>query len=172
MDKALEQHLHQMMKRLSAKCSEEIKASLENMEARAVARHERSLAFLDGLTSYGEGTTTWQTTQCSEEMEATNLEAMPEETEAPVERQELFEEEINFDTIGSSENRCEDQRLAVRRRRGAKKRPKTVLGPGRRCLLPASESYVAPSLQSEREIFARVQARITLQKKHLGERCL
>jgi hypothetical protein len=55
---------------------------------------------------------------------------------------------------------------------GLRSGPKTMLGPGRRCLLPASESYVAPSLQCEREIFARVQARTTLQKKHLGERCL
>jgi hypothetical protein len=36
--------------------------------------------------------------------------------------------------------------------------PKTVLGPGRRCLPPASESYVAPSLQRDKETFVRVQA--------------
>jgi hypothetical protein len=38
------------------------------------------------------------------------------------------------------------------------------LGPGRSRLLPASKSYAAPSLQCEREIFARVQARIALQE--------
>jgi hypothetical protein len=64
--------------------------------AEAKAHHERFLVRLDGLTSYGEGTTTCQTgtTQCSEEMEATNLEATPEETEAPVERQDLVKEEV------------------------------------------------------------------------------
>jgi hypothetical protein len=116
------------------RASAEIKASLEKidaeMKARAVARHERYLAFLDGLTFYGEGTTTSQTetTSSSEEMEATNLEATPEATEAAVERQKLHENEINFDTIGSSEDRCEDQRLAVRRRRGAKKRSQASVG--------------------------------------------
>jgi hypothetical protein len=59
--------------------------------------------------------------ESSEEMEATNLEATPEETEAAVERQEIRENEINAENIGSSEDRFKDQRLAVRRRRGAKK---------------------------------------------------
>jgi hypothetical protein len=63
----------------------EMKASQAEMEARAEDRHERFLAFLDELKSYGEGTTTCQTetTSCSEEMEATNLEATPEETRGP-----------------------------------------------------------------------------------------
>jgi hypothetical protein len=106
------------------------KARHEKAEARAVARHERFLAFLDGLTSCGEGMTSCQTetTSSSEEMEATNLEATPDETEATVERQELFEKETNFDTIGSSEDRCEDRRLVVRRRRGAKKRSQDSVG--------------------------------------------
>jgi hypothetical protein len=89
---------------------------IAEMEARAEARHERFLARLDGLTFYGEGTTTWQTTSSSEEMEATNLEATSEETEAAVERQDLFKEETNFQNIGSSEDRCKDQRQVVRRR--------------------------------------------------------
>jgi hypothetical protein len=61
-------------------------------------------------------------------MEATNLEATPEATEAAVEWQDLFKEEISLDNIGSSEDRCEDQRLAVRRRRGAKKRTQDSVG--------------------------------------------
>jgi hypothetical protein len=75
---------------------------------------------LDGLTSYGKGTTTSQTetTSCPGEMEVTNLEATPEETEFAVERQELFKETY-FDNIGSSEDRYGEQRLVVRRRRGA-----------------------------------------------------
>jgi hypothetical protein len=55
-------------------------------------------------------------------MEAKNLEATPDETEAAMERQEVFEEEINFDTNGPSEDRYKNQRLAVPRHRGAKKR--------------------------------------------------
>jgi hypothetical protein len=55
-------------------------------------------------------------------MEATNWEATPEATEAAVERQELFKEETYLNNIGSSEDRCEEQRLVVRRRREAKKR--------------------------------------------------
>jgi hypothetical protein len=106
----------------------EIKAAYAEMEARAEA--ERFLVSLDGLTSYGEGTTTCQTdtTSSSEEMEATKLEATPEETEDTVERQELFKEEINVDNIGSSEDRCEEQRLVVRRRLGAKKRSQDSVG--------------------------------------------
>jgi hypothetical protein len=69
-----------------------------------------------------------ETTSSSEEMDATRLEATPEATEAAVERQDLFEEEINLYNIGSSEDRCEDQRLAVRRRRGTKKRSKYSVG--------------------------------------------
>jgi hypothetical protein len=66
--------------------------------------------------------------ESSEEMEATNLEATPEETEAPVERQDLFKEQINVDNIGSLEDRCKEQHLDVRRRRGAKKRSQDSVG--------------------------------------------
>jgi hypothetical protein len=45
-----------------------------------------------------------------------------------VERQDLFKKEINLENIGSSEDRCKDQRLAVRRRRGAKKRSQDSVG--------------------------------------------
>jgi hypothetical protein len=54
-------------------------------------------------------------------MEATDVEANPEETEAAVERQELYEKEINFDNIGSLEGRYGDGRLVVQRRRWTKK---------------------------------------------------
>jgi hypothetical protein len=101
----------------------EIKAAYAEMEARAEARHERFLVRLDGLTSYGKETTT-----CSEEMDATILEANPEETEAAVERQDLFKEEINLENIGSSEDRSGYQRLVVRRRRGANKRTQDSVG--------------------------------------------
>jgi hypothetical protein len=59
--------------------------------------------------------------ESSEEMEATNLEATPEETEAAVEWQDLFKEEINEENAGSSEDGSGYQHLIVRRRRGAKK---------------------------------------------------
>jgi hypothetical protein len=128
----------------------EIKAAYAEMEAEAKARHERmeaaihsmcsdidrSLhqqmgALLEGSRYFGIRTTicrvppaTCQTevTSCPEEMDATILESTLVETEAAVERQEIFKEETNFDNIGSSENRCKDQRLAARHRRGAKKR--------------------------------------------------
>jgi hypothetical protein len=112
-------------------CQEAAAALQEKRNAEAKARHERFLAFVDRLTSYGEGTTTCQTetTSSSEEMDATALEANPEATEAAVERPELFEkEETNAENIGPSEDRCEVQRLAVRRRRGAKKRPQDSVG--------------------------------------------
>jgi hypothetical protein len=48
--------------------------------------------------------------------------------------------------------------VAKRLRTGSK----TVLGPGRSCLLPASESYVAPSLQCARDRCVKVQERTTL----------
>jgi hypothetical protein len=47
MDKEMESSLQQMMARFLA----EMKVSYAEMEARAEARHERFLAFLDGLTS-------------------------------------------------------------------------------------------------------------------------
>jgi hypothetical protein len=55
-------------------------------------------------------------------MEATNLEATSEETQSAVKYQELQMGEADVDTIGSSEDRCEDRRLVLWRRRGAKKR--------------------------------------------------
>jgi hypothetical protein len=88
------------------------------------------LAFRDGLTSYGKGTTTCltETASSSEKMEATNWEATPEATEATVERQDLFKEETYSNNIGSSEDRSGYQRLVVRRRRGAKKRSQDSVG--------------------------------------------
>jgi hypothetical protein len=49
-------------------------------------------------------------------MEATNLEATPETTEAAEERQELFKEDTYSNNIGSSKDRFGYQRLIVRRR--------------------------------------------------------
>jgi hypothetical protein len=97
------------------------------MEARVVARHERFLERLDGVTSYGKGTTTCQTS-CTEEMVATTLEANPDAIEAAVERQELFKGEIYPNNIGSSEDRSGYQRLAVQRRQGSKNRSQDSVG--------------------------------------------
>jgi hypothetical protein len=125
MDKELESSLQQMMALFPA----EMKASQEKMyaemEARAEVRYERFLAHMDELTSHRKGTMTCQTEtkSCSVEMEVTDLEATPDETEAAVKRQELLEEATNFDTLWSLEDRCEDRRLVLRRRRGAKKPP-------------------------------------------------
>jgi hypothetical protein len=80
------------------------------------------------LTSFrGPTTCHSETTSCPEEMDATRL-VNPEETEAAVERQELFKEKINVDNVGSSEDRCQEKRLVVRRRRGAKKRTQDSVG--------------------------------------------
>jgi hypothetical protein len=125
-----------------------------------VARQEKANAELKAaiLASF-RGSTTCQTEtpSSSEEMDATRLEATPKETEADVitfedsselmdatrmeptlgvaeaavERLELLNEEIKVDNIGSSVDRCEEQLLVVRRRRGAKKRSQ------RQCWVPA-----------------------------------
>jgi hypothetical protein len=73
-------------------------------------------------------------------LEATNLDATLEATEAAVERQELFQEELNTENIESSEARSGYQRLVVRRRRGAKKR--TQDSAGRRQKLSAARKRV------------------------------
>jgi hypothetical protein len=67
--------------------------------------------------------------QSSEEIDTTRTRLVnQEETEAAVERQELREEETYFDTIGSLADRCEDQRLAVRRHQEAKKQIQDSVG--------------------------------------------
>jgi hypothetical protein len=45
-----------------------------------------------------------------------------------VEGQDFFKEETNAENIGSSEDRCEEQRLVVRRRLGDKKRSQDSVG--------------------------------------------
>jgi hypothetical protein len=85
---ARQENANAEMKASQETASAEMKSTYAEIEARAEARHERFLARLDELTPYGEGTTTCQieTTSCSEEMDATTLEANPEATEAAVER--------------------------------------------------------------------------------------
>jgi hypothetical protein len=102
-------------------------------------------------------------------MDANRL-VTPGATEAAVERQELLKEEINVDNIGSLEDRCGERRLAVRRRRGAKKRTQDSVGSGRSSLPPVSESYVTPPLPSEKEKFVSAQARTTLLEEPPEER--
>jgi hypothetical protein len=70
----------------------------------------------------------------SDKVEVRNLEANPKETQAVVERQELFNKEVHFDNIGSLEDRC-GERCLCGVAEGRKSGPKTVLGPGRSCLL-------------------------------------
>jgi aspartate carbamoyltransferase catalytic subunit len=57
----------------------------------------------------------------SEEMEATNLEATLEATQATMEQQDLFKGETYFDTIGSLEHQNGNQCLVMRHRQGEKK---------------------------------------------------
>jgi hypothetical protein len=119
------------------KANAELKAAVHSMRSDIErSLHQQMGALLEGFRSFGTRTTicrvppaTCQTeTSCPEEMEATRLESTLEETEAAVERQELFKEETNFDNIWSEEDRCKDERLAVRRRRGAKKRSRDSVG--------------------------------------------
>jgi hypothetical protein len=99
-------------------------------------------ALLEGLRSCGKGTTICKVPSVvrpensktglkemeaavntfeehSSKMDATDLEANSEATEAVQQRQELCEEEISVDNIGSLEDGYGDRRLAVRRLRGA-----------------------------------------------------
>jgi hypothetical protein len=98
--------------------------------------------------------------ESSEEMGATNLEATPEETEAAVERLDLFKRR-RYRVIGGQVRRTTLGYATSPRGKEAV--------PGRRCLMPASESYAASSLQFEKEIFARFQARTVLRGEPLRE---
>jgi hypothetical protein len=131
----------------------EIKAAYAEIEARAEARHERFLARLDGLAPYGEGTTTCQTetTSCPREMkDAIKMEINPEETQAAVECQELQMEEDDAGNIGSSEDRSGYKRLAVRRRRGAKKRTQDSVG-SRQKVSAASKRVIRRAIPAVRK---------------------
>jgi hypothetical protein len=96
-------------------------------------------ALLEGSRSFGTRTTIFRippmacpeetdTTSNPEEMEATNLGATLEETEAAVECQDLQMEKADVDAVGSSEDLSGYRRLVVRRRRGAKKRTQDSVG--------------------------------------------
>jgi hypothetical protein len=124
--KASQERASAEMKALQA----EIKAAYAKMEARADARHVRFLASLDRLTSYGKGTTTYQTetTRPREMKDAIKMEINPEETETSVECQELLMEEVDVDAVGSSEDQYGDRRLVVRHWRDAKKRTQDSVG--------------------------------------------
>jgi hypothetical protein len=160
----MEMSLQLMMARLLAEMKADIIANIK-------ASREEFLAILDRWESYEKGTTTCQTemTSCLEEMDATRL-VNPGAAGAAVEWQELREKEINVDNISSLEDRYREQRLIVQRRRGERSGPKTVLGPGRSSLPPASVSYVTPSLPFEKEKFVRSQARTTLLEEPSEER--
>jgi hypothetical protein len=55
---ARQEKMNAEMKASQERATAEIKAAFAEMEAEAKVRHERFLAFLNGLTFYGEGTTT------------------------------------------------------------------------------------------------------------------
>jgi hypothetical protein len=119
------------------KANAELKAEMHSMRSDIErSLHQQMGALLEGSRSFGTRTricrvppATCQTeTSYPEEMDATRLEASPEETEVPLERKELFKEEINIDNIGASEDRCKDQRLDAQSCRGAKKRSQDSVG--------------------------------------------
>jgi membrane protein involved in colicin uptake len=122
--KAAQAEMEAMGEARQEKMKADINASIEVIQEKRIAELKAAI-----LASF-RGTTIYQTetTSCSEEMEATNLEATSEATEAAVERQDLFNEELNAENIGSSEDRSGYRRLFVRRRRGAKKRTQDSVG--------------------------------------------
>jgi hypothetical protein len=81
-------------------------------------------------------------------------------------------ERPELDNIGSSVDGCEDRRLVLRRRRGAKKRNQDIVRSRQKLSAARKRVIVAPSLQCKKETFVRVQAGTTLQEEHLRERCL
>jgi hypothetical protein len=160
----MDQRLQQIIERLLARQTKEMKIRQEcmeidiNVEAKALQYQLKEdviddmKALLEGLRSCGKRTTACQLSsvgcpnkskvgpegtgaavdifkRISDKMEATNLEANPEATEAVVELQELRDN------------------LVVGCRRWAYRGPKTVLVPGRSCPPPGNDRYVAPSLQ-------------------------
>jgi hypothetical protein len=102
---------------------ERIEAAMRSMRSDIErSLHQQMGALLEGSRSFGTRTTICrlppatcqtETTSCPEEMDVTNLEATSEATEAAVERQDLFNKEINAENFGSSEDQCENRRLAV-----------------------------------------------------------
>jgi hypothetical protein len=117
-------------------------------------------ACLVGLRSCGNRMTICQVSSVAwpEEMEATNLEANLDATEATVEWQELCEKEINIKNIESWEDQYVDRQLCGVTH-GRRSGPKTVLCPGRSCPPTGDGRYIMPSLQCARDTCMRVQAR-------------
>jgi hypothetical protein len=103
-----------MMESLFVRQSEEMNARLEEAVARREKANAEMKADLRATVAARMAANQAEMLACpeemeanmsSEEMEATNLEATLEATEAAVERQELFKEETNFENIESSEDR-------------------------------------------------------------------
>jgi hypothetical protein len=108
----------------------EFKAAYAEMEARAVACPERFLAScrrIDILRRRNDDLSD-RDDVVSRRNGRHKIGIYPGKTEAAVERQKLRENEINVDSIGSSEDRSGYRRLVVRRRRGAKKRTQDSVG--------------------------------------------
>jgi hypothetical protein len=149
----------------------ELKAAQAEIEARAEARHERFLAFLDSLTSYGkERRPVRQRQRLVQKKWTLRIWKLRWKQQSPqwsgrISLRKRRTSKISGHRRTDAKNNAWLCDVAEEKRSG----PKTVLGPGRRCLLPASESYAAPSLQFEREIFARVQARTVLREEPLRE---
>jgi hypothetical protein len=161
---AMERSLQEILERLLAGQQE-----IREMHADIIAKIEAGQKEI--LVSFrGSTTCHTETTSCPGEMDATNLEATLEATEAAVERQALFKKEINFDNIGSSEDRSGYRRLVVRRRRGAKKRTEDGVRSREKLSAARMRVIVTPSLPFEEEKFVTAQARTTLLEEPPEER--
>jgi hypothetical protein len=105
-------------------CMLAIQEEIDCNQAKEEAHLERMEALL-GLRSWGEvieacpekskaAVVTFE--EGSDEIEATDLDANLEEMEAAMERQELHNDTMNVDNIGSLEDRFDDRNLVVRHR--------------------------------------------------------
>jgi hypothetical protein len=153
-ERSLHQHMEALLEELrscrkrtticmlaSEVCQDNSKAVLKEMEAAVNTLEERS-----------------------RKMDATDLEANPEATEAAVVRPSLTS------TIsGQWRTDMEIDAWLNDVATGQRSESKTVLGPGRSRLPPASESYVAPSLQCARDVSVGGPKGSKLQEEPLTE---
>jgi hypothetical protein len=100
--------------------------------------------------SYARWTETYWKRDVIQQSSVGDLSREAEATEATVEQQELYNEDVELDTIGSMVEQYVKQHLVVQKGR----RPKEMVGP-RRIWPPTEKNYVAPFLQWSRDIFVK-----------------
>jgi hypothetical protein len=104
--RASQQHLKEGMRAAQELLKEEMLAKLD-------AHHEKMMARMDCQLEKMEA--------CLEKMEATDLEANPEEIESKADHEEVPKEEAAMETFGALKERYGDRHLAIGCRRKPKK---------------------------------------------------